>query len=599
LTAPLRAAALLCSLLTLPALAADAERLPFLPLAEVVGGLRGEARTVFAGQRVEVVPLEILGVAPGFAGPGRDVILARLEGDRARQTGVVAGMSGSPVSVDGRLVGALAYRIGSFTREPIAGITPIEQMLAIPEGPEPAQAIPVGLPLRYPLEALVGLAEWPADVPADRGAAAEPLFSTPVAVSGLHPRVQERYAPLLAGQGLGPLTGVVVGAVAASSSGPLQAGDPIAAVLVRGDVTMAGTGTVTLVDGERVLALGHPLARAGRVDFPMARAEVLVTVPSLAGSFKVNRVGEVVGAFHQDRPQGLAGHLGAAARLLPVQVTFEGETRSLGPYSYEIVRAPALTPGLVEIVLANTLMSHDLGAQSGTIHVEGVIEAEGYSPLLVRNSFAGGQSGLPVPFEAARFTAGLFAALYGSPFGAGMDLAIDLKLRLEPEVRRFRIEEVRADRRRAAPGEKVRILVRLRNVVTGDVRQEVFEVVVPPLPRGTRLEFQVGDAASLAAADGTTLLAGIARATSAGHLLRALARLRSADGLYLRVSRPAPGVVLGADALPDLPPSVAAVIAADSSSLGRVPLARTVVNEQQERLPGVVVGAGSLSLITE
>jgi hypothetical protein len=580
------------TLTALAPLAEDSEPRPLLPLSEVVGGLRGEVRTVFSGNRVETVPLEIIGVAPGFAGPGRDVIVARLDGERVRETGVVAGMSGSPVSVDGRLVGALAYRIGSFTREPIAGITPIEQMLAIPDSPLAGEASPAGTDPRYPVMALAGLAAWP-----ERAEPmAEPLFSTPLAVSGLHPAVQSHYAPLLAQQGLGPMMGAVVGNAVSSTGEPLRPGDPVAAVLIGGDMTMAGTGTVTLVEGRRVLALGHPLARAGAVDFPMARAEIVVTVSSLAGSFKMSRVGETVGAFHQDRPQGLAGRLGDEARLVPVRLSFgQGETPR-GTLSFEIVRAPALTPGLLEVVLANSLMSHDLGARTGTIHVAGSIQVAGYPPLTVSSSYAGGQGGLPLAFQAARHAAGLVAVLQTSPFGAEMDLAVDLAFRLEPEVRLLRLEEVRAQREEVRPGDVVQVSAFLRDAATGVMSEEIFEVPIPRLPRGTRLELQVGDRPSLAAADGAILMAGITRARSARGLLQALSRLRSSDGLYLRLARPARGVTVGADALPDLPPSVAAVIEGGASNLSMASLNHSVIAEQEKRLPGVVAGSGRLFL---
>jgi hypothetical protein len=359
---------------------------------------------------------------------------------------------------------------------------------------------------------------------------------------------------------------------------------------------MAGTGTVTLVEEDRVLALGHPLARAGVVDFPMARAEIVVTVPSLAGSFKMSRVGETVGAFHQDRPQGLAGRLGDEARLVPVRLAFTDGEMPRGTLSFDLVRAPALTPGLLEVVLANSLMSHDLGARTGTIHVEGAIRAAGYPALPVSSSFAGGQTGLPLAFQAARHAAGLLAALQTSPHGAELDLAVDLSFRLEPEVRLLRLEELRAHREEVRPGDVVEVSALLRDSFTGVTREELFRVPIPRLPRGTRLELQVGDGASLAAADGEILLAGITRARSVRGLLEALSRLRSSDGLYLRLARPARGVTVGADALPDLPPSVAAVMEGGASSLSMASLNQAVIVEQERRLPGVVAGAGRLFL---
>jgi hypothetical protein len=331
----------------------------------------------------------------------------------------------------------------------------------------------------------------------------------------------------------------------------------------------------------------------------MARAEILVTVPSLAGSFKMSRVGETVGAFHQDRPPGLAGRLGKKARPVPVRLTFTDEAAAGGELSFEIVRARGLTANLLELVLANSLVSHDLGARTGTIRMEGTIRAVGHPALTVSNSFAGGETGPPLAFQAARHAAGLFAVLQTAPHGADLELAVDLAFHLKPEVRFLRLEELRARRDRVRPGDLLPVSAVLRDTVTGLTREEIFQVRIPRLPRGTRLELQVGDAASLAAADGPILLAGISRARSVGGLLAALSRLRSSDGLYLRLTRPAPGRTVGADALPGLPPSIAAVIGDGKSDLSMALLSSSVVAEQARHLPGVVTGAGRLSLTLE
>ncbi len=592
-----RQAAPAALVLTLAA-GAPAQAEGFLPLGEIEPGQRGETRTVYAGDRVESVPLEILGVAPGFAGPGRDVILARLHGERAQLAGVASGMSGSPVLVDGRLVGALAYRIGSFTQEAIAGITPIEEMLALPgETSGPWAGAPAAAP-RYPLAAVAGLEPWPDWPGPEDGSGPRTLL----AASGLDPRVESRYAPLLRSWGLGPVVQAVAvpGTPPGTTTRPLTAGQPVAAVLVGGDLVLAGTGTVTLVEGDRVLALGHPLARGGAVDFPMARAEILVTVPSQAGSFKVAQVGEVVGAFHQDRPQGLAGRLGVQARTIPVQITvldpaspgLEGPRRV---HRFWLVRSPLLAGGLLEMVVSNTLLAHDRGARSGTISLDGTLRAGDLPPLAVRNVFAGGESGPPVAFQAARYAAALLSLVAGAPGGEDLDMALELEFRLQADVRQVRVEEVQVQPPRLRPGEAAQVQVRLRELPGGIERMELFTFTVPLLPAGSELSILAGDASAALGADGAAELAAIGRAPGAAPLMAALQRLRPADGLYLRVTRPAPGWLLGADLLRDLPPSVASVIRTGGGPW-RQPLGEAIVADQGRSQRGVVVGAGRVSV---
>ncbi|MFQ5670848.1 MAG: hypothetical protein ACE5HD_10090 [Acidobacteriota bacterium] len=584
-----RSAALLGAafLASWPAVAATDPR--FFPLAEVVPGLRGEARTVLLGHRVETVPLEVIGVSPDFAGPGRDVILARLLGDRTRLTGVVSGMSGSPVILDGRLAGALAYRIGTFTQEAIAAITPIQQMLAIPSGTEDGDPMWQARGERYPVESLVGSAPWPASaaVHTDPGS-----ISTPVAVSGLLPGVREHFAEIFQGSRLGPFF-TAAERTESRAEEPLHGGDAIAAVLVRGDLTMAATGTVTLVSGRQVLAFGHPLSRAGRIDFPMARASVLATVPSLAGSFKVVRIGSTIGAFRQDRSAGVAGRLEAVSRLLPVSVEVRpGGGAKSSSYQFELVRAPGLTPNLVEVVLANTLLSADPGGQRGTIRMTGKIRVDENRSIPVETLFSGGERSAPPALQAARFGAALLAALYRSPLSGDRDLALDLTCSFQEEINILQVAEVRLDRASGRPGEVITVSTSLRDHASGKLRHAVLSIPLPDLAPGSQLQLLVGDAPSAMAADGTVQAVGaLGTARGLDHVVESLSRILPSSALYARLLRAAPGVMIGTEPMPALPPSVAAVLAADSSSSSRKELSRSVIAAAAKTEDGVVVGS--------
>lgn len=564
---------------------------PIMPLADVRAGQRGEFLTVYTGVRRERVPLEILGVAAGFAGPGRDLIVARLEGPHAEHAGVVAGMSGSPVYIGGRLVGALSYSMGTFSSEAIAGITPIQQMLDIPAASsQPATGDP-NLEARYPLAPLFGLEAWPEAAGVTRAAA-----MTPLAVSGMVPAVRDLFEPLLATRGLGPWA-----AAAVSSGEPDEAalvpGDPVAAVLVGGDLTLAGTGTVTLVDGDRVLALGHPLVRAGDIDFPMARARIIVTVPSQAGSFKLSRVGPTVGAFTQDRSAGLAGRLGLESRLIDVRVRVAGPGDDAGRvFNYHIVRSPTLSVPLLELVLANTLMADDLGGGGGTIYTRGSLHLENQASVHIDTAITGGPGGPPAALLAARYVATVFAALAMSPFVHDRTLGVELEFSMEPRVQLLLLEEARLDRAQASPGDHVQVSVLLRDAVEGHLSRETFRWTVPDLPAGTMLTLGVGDAAAKARAAGETGLAALRGAGSATRLVRALSAIPSPQGLYFWIGRAAPGIILRGEPMPGLPPSVAVLMSRDGTSRSRGLLNQSLLHEEERRLTGVVSGSHALTL---
>jgi hypothetical protein len=561
---------------------------------DVRPGMRGEVHTVYQGTLQDRVPVEILGLAPGFAGPGRDVLVARLEGPLAEKAGVVSGMSGSPVLIDGKLIGALSYRIGAFSKEALGGITLIEDMLSIPgsEAPQAEHSTdPVIAMARGELAPLFGLADWPRRAPARQFQA-----TTPVAVGGAVAGLSHLFAPLLEASGLGPWTAAVVGE-GATQEVTLQAGDPVAAVLVGGDMTVAGTGTVTLVDGNRVLALGHPLVRAGAIDFPMARASILATVPSLAASFKMSRIGDKIGAFRQDRTAGLAGILGAQARTIPVrlQVTGGGGQQA-AEMNFELIREPLLAPALLEMVIANAILSHEQGGMNGSVNLTGEVHLGDLPPTTLQISASGIPGSPPAALLAARHAAMVFAALRQSPHAGDRDMAVDLQMNISSEIHFLSVEEARLDRSWATPGQTVQVTALLRDLAHGQLLSHSFGLQVPDVVPGTVLDIMVGDGPAVARLQGEAGLIAVRLASSGEALSRALSAIPSNRDLHLWVGRKAPGLVLGAEPLPGLPPSVARVMERDGTSREHQKLVHDQLLLKKEQQEGVVSGSATLRL---
>ncbi|MFQ5719514.1 MAG: hypothetical protein ACE5IK_08175 [Acidobacteriota bacterium] len=562
--------------------------------AAVQPGQRGVVRTVLQDDRLEEIPLEILGISPGFAGPGRDVIVARLEGPRAIRYGVVAGMSGSPVTVEGRLIGALAYRIGGFTPEAIAGITPIEQMRRIPV--DDTRVETGGMSWSAVQERLAAVAGVTGMTPASRSVlpAAGPS-TTPLAVTGLTPLAREHVMPVLARMGLGP-------AIEATATGgsveprALAGGDPVAVVLVRGDTTVAGTGSVTLVEGDHVLAFGHPLVRAGAIDFPMARATIIVTVPSPAGSFKMARIGETVGAFTQDRAQGISGHLGAEAALTPLTVEVRSpDEDAVTRHRFEIVRSAGLTGGLTQLVMANTLFAADRAAVSGTIRLSGQILVAGREPVPFAAAFAGGLNGLPVALPASGYVASLMSLFQQAAIREDRDLAMTLRCDIDAEIRSLRVTRILLATPTVAPGGTVQATAILTRDSDGTRIRQPVEMVAPDLPPGTRLQLLVGDALAVARASGRPS-PGAGGTITLDRLAAFVEALHAPERLYARLSRPATGLVVNARPLADLPPSVAAILGADGGAASHPTLGLSEVATGDWAQDGVVRGSMSVML---
>src|SRR6516164_8572201 len=359
-----------------------------LPEESVKAGMHGIAYTVFEGVKPEPVDVEILGVMQNMAGPKSDVILARLHGQRVEYTGIVAGMSGSPVYIDGKLVGAIAYRIGQFSKEPIAGITPVASMMEINEiDKTQSSAISPGLGgekeevSRSSGPGLAGPLE-------DQGPGFANLLKpieTPLVFSGFREDTMRLFSKQFADAGVIPVMGA--GSVSNDNqTEPLEPGSAVSAILVRGDMNIAGTCTVTYLDNSHLLACGHALLQSGSVDMPMAKATVLATLPSPANSFKIVNTTVPVGAFVQDRRTGIMGRFDREPHMIPVTLTFHGISHPK-TFHYEVLNNAKITPAAMMATVFNALQGMNEYGEDTTYRLAGDISVLGYPKLAVNNMF--------------------------------------------------------------------------------------------------------------------------------------------------------------------------------------------------------------------
>ncbi len=378
--------------------------------------MKGIGRSVFVGTEIREFGVEILGVLP-TADPRTRMILARLSGEGLEKSGVIAGMSGSPITVDGRLIGALAFG-WPYSVEPITGITPIADMLAM--GGRGAADADEAASAR--LSPALWQALWHADsrqamdLLSEGSGAADaglPPLRVPVAMSGLSGAARGEAARILESQGLLLEEGAALGFDPSLAAGPLEPGSALAVELVRGDAQIAAIGTVTWTDGNQVLAFGHPMMNRGAASYPMSTASVVTVMPRISSSFKMGVVGAPVGAVTRDYSKGIMGVVGSIPRMIPMSVDlrFGGREERL---HFEILEAQALTPALAGVVVANAVetLGREVGASTVTVTTRIALE-DGRS-LETRQVDANFSPSMSLGGEVAR----LVALVHGNPFEA-------------------------------------------------------------------------------------------------------------------------------------------------------------------------------------
>src|SRR5258706_3733335 len=332
------------------------------PISQVKPGMTGEAYTIFAGDKVEKFDLVVIGVMPNYLGPKESIILVQLLGPKVEHTGVVAGMSGSPVYFEGKLAGALSLKLGQFAKEPLAGVTPIENILSLPKSQLPGTMVTdastgtsgveqVSTAQRYDMPS-----DWTSRLGVPGGSFLKPI-DTPLVFSGFSAAAIRQYAGELAGFGMAATQGGTTDA--RPDDRDIKPGDMVSAVLMEGDLSLDASCTVTMVVDGRVYVCEHPLFGFGQVQLPMARGRVLTTLSSDLDSTKIVNVGGTIGAFDQDRVTAVVGHLGTSPALIPIDMT---EVTAAGDQhrAFRMVYNPKISPILMDIATLHGIIPNNV-----------------------------------------------------------------------------------------------------------------------------------------------------------------------------------------------------------------------------------------------
>ena len=600
---------LLLTIAALPGLVADT---PQMGVDEIRPGMIGFGRTVFDGTRVEEFKVNILGVLENVIGPHRNLILAKLEGGPLANTGVIAGMSGSPVYVDNRLIGAVSYALGSFSKEPIAGITPIAEMTdsASFNSTRPAGArVQIEFPLtRDSLTAAFRRAlNWNrpfADRPGDTqlvgvsgvsgmggdqlGTLLRPI-ATPLVMSGFEPDVADTLAGAFRDQGFIP-TGASTAALHAGEmpyEGPLKPGDAIGVMFVNGDLQFGGTGTVTHIDGDRVYAFGHQMYNLGPTEFPMTRAYVYTVLPSLFSSMKLSTTGDVIGTFLQDRATAIAGRLGPGPHMVPITVTLESDRGPTRTFHFGVVNDQMFTPLMTYASLLTTLGSYERQFGAATFNVRGTATLKQRDAVAFDNVFSGESPSV----GAAAYVVAPITALMGNDYEKVEVDALDVTIKSSEQPRTAILERVWLDDPRPRAGHAVPLKVLLRTY-RGDELVRTLPIEIPANASGP-LSLMVSDGSRLAQFEQRE--ARPQQPRSVPQMIRALNKARRNDTLYVKLLGTEPGAVVNGELLSSLPPSVLGVLEADRNGGSFNPLRSATLGEWELRTEHAVNGSRTLT----
>jgi len=565
--------------------AADSNEI--LPLDQVRPGMQGYAYTIFAGDQVEKFDLEVIGVMPNFLGPKQSIILVQLKGPKVEHTGVVAGMSGSPVYLEGKLAGALSLKLGIFTKEPIAGVTPIEDVLRPPAQPASVQSASAQQ-LTVPLDAASRTA-------LPNGSVLEPI-ETPLVFSGFQPMTLQQFAPQIQNYGFVAAQGGT--AAPRPEDAHLVPGDMAGMVLVQGDASISSACTVTAVKADRVYLCGHPFLSLGDVQMPMARSRVLTTLSSELASTKIVNVGGSIGTITSDHLTAVTGKLGTPPAMIPLDVTLAagGAEKKL---HFELVNHPKLTPLLVAITTFSGLTQNSLYGEGTTLHLSGEIRLQGHAPVQIENTFAPGDSLSPDGLSIAIAMQNVFTRLFTNHYEATAVDRISLRVESAPGHQSYSIESAWLEKGEAAPGETLRVRVLLRPY-RGATRVEETTVRVPDqVTRGTSLRVLVSDADWLNRASRGFAFPGAGGPggpTGLDQLIALLNRERRNDRLYVGLFVPSPTMLWDDKELPNVPLSQINIVDGRPTPGSVQVLRESLASEASIALGGPVTGVVSLNL---
>ena len=573
------------------------------PLSQVKPGMKGVAYTIFEGDQIEKVDLVVIGVLHNAIGPKQDVILVQLIGEKVERTGVVAGMSGSPVYFDGKLAGALSLKLGIFTKDAIGGVTPIENMLDVEKSsaaPAVASAgTPSGTPSGIMTSATLALQQARVPIPenfihqtsAGAGQFLVPI-ETPLISSGLYPETLAQFSKDFSAWGMS----VMAGGTSAPSpdDGNLQPGDMVGIDLIRGDLTISPGCTVTTIVGDRILACGHPIFGLGSVAMPLTRGHVLTTLSSSLTSTKIMSHGGTIGTLTQDRLTAVMGKLGAGPPMIPVEVELLTPVAKKD-FHFEVIESPQLTPLLVALATFNGIVANPAYGEGFTLRLDGTITLKDHTPVRLENLFAPVDAPMATGIGVALSVQGAFARIYSNPYELPQVEKINLRVTALSQRRLAMIENAWIEKNEVGPGETLSVKVLLRPYRGAPFIQEIPLTIPPQSARGT-LQLVVSDADTLNRTVLSLAIASQAQLSGLEELIKLINRERQNDRLYATLFQPTPTLLIEDKEMPNAPVSEINVLDQRQNPGGARLLHQSKAGEWSVEMHQVIAGEHTLTI---
>jgi hypothetical protein len=588
-------------LLTGPAVARADDTPAIFPLSQVQPGMKCVVYTIFTGDQIEKVDLVVLGVLHNAIGPKQDIILVQLLGEKVEHTGVVAGMSGSPVYYDGKLVGALSLKLGVFTKEAIGGVTPIENMLDVGKAPElpanlSASAAAVSAPTtntgntfsasRIPLPE-----NFAHQTSAGSGQFLVPI-ETPLISTGLYPETIAQFSKQLSGWGMTMMAGGT--AAATPEDAQLKPGDMVGVELIRGDLSITPGCTVTTVDHGKILACGHPIFSFGNVSMPLARAHVVTTLASAMASTKIITTGGTIGTLTQDRVTAIAGHLGEGPPMIPVDVTLvSGDAQK--QFHFEVIESPQLTPVLVAVATYNGIVGNTAYGEGSTLQLDGEIAIQGHTTVTLKDLFAPTDMPVPGGFFVATGVQSIFAQIYSNPYEIPHVAGIHLRVTALPERRAATIDDAWVEANEVRPGQTVNVKVQLRSY-RGPAFVREFPITIPIQAARGPLQLVISDAETANRTVQSLTASSQGQLPGLEELIKLMNRTHQNDRLYATLLQPTPTLMVEDKVMPNAPASAINVLDQRQSPGGARLLYQSTAGEWSVEMHQVISGERTLTI---
>jgi hypothetical protein len=557
------------------------------PLSDVKPGLKGVAYTIFDGDQIEKVDLEVIGVLHNAVGPKLDVILVRLLGDKVQQTGVVAGMSGSPVYFDGKLAGALSLKLGNFTKEAIGGVTPIADMLEIEQAPAaPSTPTSAGMSPRLAVPE-----EFALRTAAGSGEFLVPI-ETPLVTSGLYPETLARFGKDFASWGMTAMAG---GSAAPSpDDAKLKPGDMVGFDLIEGDLSISSGCTVTTVVGDRILACGHPIFGFGAVQMPLSRAHVIMTLASAASSTKIISTGGTIGTLTQDRQTAVMGTLGPGPAMIPLDVTLDTPAEQK-QYHFKVIESAQLTPTLVATAAFNGIVGSPAYGEGSTLQMDGTIELKGHTSVQLQDLFAPTDQTTPAAFYVATAVMADFARIYSNPYELPDIERIDLHVKALSERRWATIDNAWVEKNSVQPGESVAVKVLLRPYRGAPFIQEIPVTIPEQTTRGS-LQLVISGADYLNRNVQSLAVTSQGQLPGLEELIQLTNRERHNDRLYATLLQSTPTMLVEDKEMPNVPASAINVLNQRQNPGNARLLLESTAGEWSVEMHQVIAGQRALTI---